>query len=420
MLHRLRSFLTALGIIFGVLAVIVMVALGQGGKEAARKQVEQLGATNILVRSQRPPESDDATGSANRTLNYGIRRVDLERLRGLPGLSDIVPLRDTEQAIVRGSTRFTQCHAIATEPQWFGIINLALDRGRTFNQSEADRGEAVCVLGAGAALKMFPYGDPIGQPVTLGVGSTGQMIVTVVGVLQSTGLRADSAKGDIINRDLDMDLYFPLTTARNAFSDSITKRQAGSFERKTIELSEIWLRAKDISHVEPLANMAQNVLGMPQRGDVDVKAPIEILRSAERQAFIWTVVMVGVAALSLVVGGIGIMNIMLATVTERTREIGIRRALGARQWHIRLQFLIETSVLSLLGGLIGIAGGVAIALALPAVINYFTGSDLIHTSVTGWSVLISFGVSGLTGIVFGMYPALKASSMNPIDALRYE
>ena len=238
--------------------------------------------------------------------------------------------------------------------------------------------------------------------------------------MEQAGLRADSAKGDIINRDLDMDLYFPLTVSQIAFGDSLVKRQAGSFERSTIQLSEIWIKADRTEAVESLASMAENAVGLPERGDASVKAPLEILRRAEAVNFIFNIVMVGIASLSLIVGGIGIMNIMLATVTERTREIGIRRALGAKQWHIRLQFLIETAVLSLAGGLIGIAGGVAVAVTLPFFIGLFTTDQEFPTKVTTWSVLVSFGVSGLIGVVFGMYPAIKASSMNPIDALRYE
>ena len=420
LLHRLRSLLTALGIIFGVLAVIVMVALGQGGKEAARRQVEQLGATNILIRSEKPPESNDASGRTSRVLEYGLKRDDFARLQNVPGLTSVVPLRDTQQQVTLGSKRFTNCHAIATTPDWFGIINLPLERGALFTKLQSDLGESVCVIGAGAATAMFPYEDPIGRTVTLGVGSTGTLVVTVVGVLNPTGLRADSAKGDIINRDLDMDLYFPLTIARIAFGDAVLKRQAGSFERSTVELSEIWLKAQSTDTVESVAAIASNVVGLPARADVTVKAPLEILRRAEAVNFIFNIVMVGIASLSLIVGGIGIMNIMLATVTERTREIGIRRALGAKQWHIRLQFLIETAVLSLLGGLIGIAGGVAVAVSLPYVIGLFANGQEFPTKVTLWSVLLSFGVSGLIGIVFGMYPAIKASSMNPIDALRHE
>jgi putative ABC transport system permease protein len=419
-LHRLRSLLTALGIIFGVMAVIAMVALGQGGKEAARRQVEQLGATNVLIRSEKPPESNDATGRTSRVLEYGIKRDDVDRLKSLPNTVAVVPMRNSEQQIVLGSKRFTGCTAIATTPEWFTIINQPLDRGSIFTTIQYDRADAVCVMGAKAAEQMFPYEDPIGKTITLGAPSTGTLVLTVIGVLQGTGLRADSAKTDIINRDLDYDIYFPLTTSRLAFSDSIVKRQAGSFERRSIEVTEVWIKATSIATVESLAKIAENTLGKPERTDVSVKAPIEILRAAEANAFIWTVVMVGIASLSLIVGGIGIMNIMLATVTERTREIGIRRALGAKKWHIQLQFLIETAVLSLAGGIIGIILGVGLSWILPPLVSFFTDSLQFATKVTTWSVLVSFFVSGMTGIVFGMYPAMKASGMNPIDALRHE
>jgi putative ABC transport system permease protein len=267
---------------------------------------------------------------------------------------------------------------------------------------------------------MFPFEDPIGKTIMLGAPSTGTLVLTVIGVLQGTGIRADSAKADIINRDLDYDIYFPLTTSRLAFGDSIMKRQAGSFERRNIEVTEVWLKADSTETVESLAKIAENTLGKPERTDVSVKAPIEILRAAEASAFIWMVVMVGIASLSLIVGGIGIMNIMLATVTERTREIGIRRALGAKKWHIQLQFLIETAVLSLSGGMLGIVLGVGISWILPWVVSVFSDTMQFATKVTTWSVMASFFVSGMTGIVFGMYPAMKASGMNPIDALRHE
>ncbi len=419
-LHRLRSLLTALGIIFGVMAVIAMVALGQGGKEAARKQVEQLGATNVLIRSEKPPESNDATGRTSRVLEYGIKRTDVERLKSLPNTLAVVPMRNSEQQIVLGSKRFSGCTAIATTPEWFTIINQPLDRGSIFTTIQSDRADAVCVMGAKAAEQMFPFEDPIGRTITLGAPSTGTLVLTVIGVLQGTGLRADTAKTDIINRDLDYDIYFPLTTSRLAFNDAIVKRQAGSFERRNIEITEVWIKASSIATVESLAKIAENTLGKPDRSDVSVKAPIEILRAAEANAFIWTVVMVGIASLSLIVGGIGIMNIMLATVTERTREIGIRRALGAKRWHIQLQFLIETAVLSLAGGLIGIILGVGLSWILPPLVGFFTDNLQFATKVTTWSVLVSFLVSGMTGIVFGMYPAMKASGMNPIDALRHE
>jgi len=419
-LHKLRSLLTALGIIIGITAVIVMVAIGQGAKQAARKQMEQLGATNILVSSVRPPESNDATGRTSRVLEYGLRRTDLERLQTLPGLAKVVPLRDLEQRVVIGGTRFS-VNAIGTTPDLFGVINLDVDRGGLFTPLQYERAEAVCVLGAKAAEQMFPFADPIGQPVTLGsAGTSGTLTLTVIGVLQPTGLRAGSENAGIINRDIDLDVYLPLTTARTAFGDQITRVQAGSRESKRIELTEVWLQAHRVEHVEQIAGVAGNLLGLPARADAQVKAPIQILRNAERLNRIFNFIMVGIASFSLIVGGIGIMNIMLASVTERTREIGIRRALGAKQRHITLQFLIETCVVSLMGGLIGIALGVGGAVLLPVVVEFFGDGDKYPTQVTTWSVAVSFAVSGLIGVGFGMYPALMAARMDPIEALRHE
>jgi putative ABC transport system permease protein len=216
-------------------------------------------------------------------------------------------------------------------------------------------------------------------------------------------------------------VYFPLTLARDQFGDTIFEQKQGGYEMKKIELSEVWIQAEAIEKVENLAARAEYSLGLPQRQDVTVKAPIQILRNAERLNAIFNFIMVGIASFSLVVGGIGIMNIMLATVTERTREIGIRRALGAKRRHITLQFLIETTVISLTGGLIGIAIGIGIATAVPMMAAMYTGdATRYQTQITLASVLASFVVSGLIGIGFGLYPAVKAARMNPIDALRHE
>jgi putative ABC transport system permease protein len=426
LLHRLRSLLTALGIIIGVAAVIIMVAIGQGAKEQARRQMEQLGSRNILVRTERPPESTDANQQQSRVVSFGLKRSDLDRMLSLPGVSTIVPVRDGEQTVQIGSTNFPAVKAIATTPDIFNVINLSLERGTTFTQVQYDRQEAVCVLGASAASKLFPFADPIGQRVALNTSGGVQLVLTVVGVLQPTGLRADSANQGIIQRDIDFDLYYPLSLSRSVFADLIAVRKSGSMERKQIELTEVWIQATEDRYVEPLAGVVDNTLklggtSMGDRPDVSIKAPIQILRNAERLQAIFNFIMVTIASFSLVVGGIGIMNIMLASVTERTKEIGIRRALGAKRKHITLQFLIETTAISLGGGLLGIALGVGGAWLLPIVVSAMSdGANQYPTSITAWSVIVSFAVSGLVGIGFGMYPALIAARMDPIEALRHE
>src|SRR4051794_5266339 len=420
-LHKLRSLLTALGIILGVAAVIGMVAIGEGGKQQALEQISHLGAQNILIRSVKPPESNQASNRTQRVLDYGLKRVDLDRLKTLPDLAAIVPLRDTEQNVVLGDIRATGANAIGTTPDIFNVINLHMGRGSFFDWLQYDRGDSVCVLGSVSARQLFPYQDPIGQTIQIGTSGMACTICTVIGVLEPTGLRAGSEGAAMMQRDLDQDIYFPLTLARATFGDSIIRRQAGSMERKQIELSEVWLKCNSIDEVEKIAKIAENVVdvGHKASNDVDVKAPIQILRAAEQQQRVFNYVMVMTASIALVVGGIGIMNIMLASVTERTREIGIRRALGAKQRHITLQFLIETTVISLMGGLIGVAIGIGGSWLVQAITTHFSSTHF-RMNVTLWSVVASFSISGLIGIGFGLYPAVTAAKMNPIEALRHE
>jgi putative ABC transport system permease protein len=419
-LHKLRSLLTALGIILGVLAVIVMVAIGEGAKQAAMEQMEQLGATNILVRSVPPPESTDASQKTQRVLDYGLKRMDFARLKTLPQLDSIVPLRDSEQNVTRAGVRAT-AKAIGTTPQAFSVMNLELDRGRYFTGVDFDSDAPVCVLGAMAAQQLFPFTDPLGESIMVGTSGRSTVMLRVVGVLAPTGLRPDgSAAGTMIGRNLDQDIYFPLSLEQETFGDSINKPRPGGFDRKNIELSEVWLRVTNVKYVEEIAAIAENTVRLNhQQADFEVKAPIQILRNAEQLNRTFNFVMGGTAAVSLLVGGIGIMNIMLASVTERTKEIGIRRALGAKRRDITLQFLVETTVLSLSGGLIGIAVGVGTSKALPWVVRYVSDANY-RTSVASWSVIGSFMVSGLIGIGFGLYPAIMAARMNPIEALRHE
>ena len=352
-------------------------------------------------------------------LEYGLKRDDFTRLKTVSGLKQVVPLRDTEQKVTYNGLR-SPSQAIGTTPAIFTVMNLPLARGRYFSDVDSQSLSQVCVIGHRVATTLFPFGDPLGEQIQVGTSGMSAVMLTVVGVLEPTGLRAGSEGAAMMNRDLDQDVYFPLSIAQTAFGDTIMKREAGSMERKKIELSEVWLQVDDLTQVETIAGVVENVL-MRERAkpDVQVKAPIQILRNAERLNRMFNFIMVGIASFSLVVGGIGIMNIMLATVTERTKEIGIRRALGAKQRHITLQFLIETTVISLTGGLIGVLIGAGVATLLPVIVRLFS-DETYRTQITMWSVVGSFSVSGIIGIVFGLYPAMAAARMNPIEALRHE
>jgi putative ABC transport system permease protein len=290
------------------------------------------------------------------------------------------------------------------------------------------------VLGSVAARQLFPYQDPLYQTIQVGQSGRAVVMLTVIGVLEPTGLRAGADSAGIMLRDIDQDIYFPLSLAHRTFGDVVIRMQAGSQERKQVELTEIWLQAEDRDQVERIASVAANVLSHahPKMQDVDVKAPIQILRNAERLNRMFNFIMVGIASFSLVVGGIGIMNIMLATVTERTREIGIRRAIGAKRRDIVWQFLAETTVLSVAGGLAGILGG----LSCPLVIGWARAlfaqaapkmmANLpevvrdMRPEVLPESIVIAFIISVMIGIVFGLYPAVRAAHMDPIEALRHE
>ena len=234
-------------------------------------------------------------------------------------------------------------------------------------------------------------------------------------MLEKTGLRPG---GTIIKREIDLDVYFPLRLSEKLYRSNILTRRPGSFESKKIELSEVWLQADRMETVEGLASIAENQMKQAhgEKLDYEVKAPIEILRNAEEQQRMFNFILGGISLFALLVGGIGIMNIMLASVTERTREIGIRRALGAKRRHIILQFLIETTVISLAGGLVGVLLGCGLGLLW----NQIPAFGKYPTQIAPWSVAASFIFSAIVGIGFGLYPAITAAKMDPIDALRHE
>jgi putative ABC transport system permease protein len=427
-LHLLRSVLTALGIILGVAAVIVMSSLGEGGKREALAQIEALGARNIIVRSVKPPESQQPAGGNRQSwvAKFGLTRQDLENIQfHFPDADRIVPMKSIGSQVLRNEVRQTS-QAYGTVPEFVLAANLKLARGRYLTDRDIEDRALVCVVGDKVARDFFPLEDPIGQTLRID-----QKVFTVIGVLAPVGL-AGGAGSALVGRDLNLDVHVPLSTARETFGDATYRRSGGSFENQEVQVSEVYMVSKTRDSVLSDGERLRRVLQVRSSGltDLQVFVPYELLEQARKTQLQFTLVFGSIAGIALLVGGIGIMNIMLASVTERTREIGIRRALGATRRHILWQFLVETSVLSTLGGIVGVAVGVGLSFLvtwgvdklpdLPLIGDSFNRNAQLPTQVTLWSIIVSFLVAVGTGLVFGIYPARRAAKQDPIVALRHD
>ncbi|MBA4032804.1 MAG: ABC transporter ATP-binding protein [Planctomyces sp.] len=435
LLHKLRSGLTMLGIVFGVFSVIAMLAIGEGASAQAQAQVRQLGATNIIVLSIKPPE--DSTSNARSSgrgpsiLAYGLLRADYRLLaETIPTITSTIAIREI-QSEVRHLQNTLNARVVATSTGYMEMNHLELSAGRFLtDQDERDMAN-VAVIGADVAQRLFPYESPIGQTILLR-----SFRFTVVGVTRSRTASA-AIGGSMSGQDFNKDVYIPLKTFQTRIGDRVVTAISGSFSAEEVQLNQITLQVGDTKDVVRTADVVRESLGRNHRGknDYDVIVPLELLKQAEQIKQIFNIVLGSIAAISLVVGGIGIMNIMLATVTERTREIGIRRALGARQSDIISQFLTETIVLSGTGGLLGVAMGLCTPVAFlgiqwivdNVVLAGSTGTSEIsqlfgnmQPKIAFWSLPVAFGISVGIGVIFGIYPARSAARMDPIEALRHE
>ena len=408
-MHKLRSFLTVLGLVFGVASVIVMLAVAEGANRETQRQIESLGVNNVIIRSLKPVESgNDPVSRRNRfEMSYGLTYNDLRRIEEtITSAVAATPLREFKDE-ARFSKNKAEARIVGACPGYLSGNRLTLARGRFIEDTDLKYNANVCVIGEGLAKDLFQHRSPIGKSIQV----ANQNFFRVVGV---TGYRNPSAGigSSLSAQDYNMDVYIPLTTDRSRHGDVIMKIELGSFSRTRIELSQITVQVRERDLVKPTAEAIESLVGRyhPNR-DFAITIPLDLLEQAQATQRIFNVVLGATAAISLLVGGIGIMNIMLASVSERTQEIGIRRALGARQSDIILQFLVETATLSIIGTIIGIAVG----LATPSAVSYFSGME---TQITWWSVAIAAIVSFATGIAFGIYPARRAALMDPIEALR--
>ena len=403
--HKMRSLLTMLGVVFGVASVIAMLAVGEGASQQAMDSIKRLGSQNILITSEKPTgeEGGNVNAPQSRLTIYGLLYDDEVRIREtVPGVELTVPAR-----MVKRNTRFgerqLELRVVETVPAWFDVVQRPILRGRVLTQNDLNMHANVCVLTEKGVRRLLAAEELTGQRIRIGAG-----MFEVIGVVENED------GGSIRAPDSEADVYIPMTTGRKLFGDANMRPTAGGMEGERIELGQIIVRMKDVSVVEAGSKAIESMLArFHKKKDYRIDVPLTLLREAERTKRTFNIVLGAIAGISLLVGGIGIMNIMLASVTERTKEIGIRRAIGARRSRIVIQFLINTCVLSLGGGFVGLLLGMAI----PRIITWTTD---MPTVIQPYSLALAFGISAAVGIIFGLYPAMRAASLDPIEALRHE
>lgn len=405
LLHKLRSLLTMLGMVFGVSSVIAMLAVGEGAGRQAMDRIRKLGSRNILINSVKPADEESSQNVQIRMSIYGLTYRDYQRIsETIPYVQRAVPvklLRSPGQL----DDRFMDLRVVGTSPNWFELVERKLLAGRVITFRDMEYSRRVAVLTEQGARRLLADRNAIGENLRIGGA-----LFKVIGIVQSQEIEGAS----IESPDRGSDAYVPLTALRGRFGDIETKRTAGAEFQEKVELHQIIVQTRTLEDVKPAAASVKSILELfHEKEDYQLHVPLELLRQAEATQRTFSIVLGSIAGISLLVGGIGIMNIMLASVTERTREIGIRRAIGAKRSQIIRQFLIETVVLSTAGGLIGIG----IGFLVPSLITRFAN---MPTVVTPNSLILALGISMASGIVFGIYPAARASKLDPIIALRHE
>ena len=425
-LHALRSSLAMIGILIGVMAVIWLVALGEGVSDQAQKQIEQLGARNIIIKSVKPASSGSG-GDRSFVTIYGLTDADYDRMVDtIPTVEVAVPMREIS-TIVRNDSLDMAAQLVGCVAEYAEINHLEMEQGEFLEPRHSVDRSTVCVIAEEVATSLFPLENPLGNRLLID-----QDFYTVIGVTKAREASA-SIGGSLAGREYNHDIYIPVTTFRSRLGDELNTSPSGGIDRELVEISQITLTIKDVESVEASAAVARLLLEKYHANtDYSVVVPKELLRQAEVLRAMFNVLLVLIAGISLLVGGIGIMNIMLATVTERTREIGVRRALGARRSDIITQFLSETVVLTGAGGLTGVLFGFLCGPSVGVVqfvIRKFmpeiwttlpTAIQVLEPIVAPWSVIVAFSISVFVGVLFGLYPARRAAMMDPIEALRHE
>ena len=405
LLHKLRSFLTMLGVVFGVGSVVAMLSVGEGASKEALEQIRKLGSNNIIISSVKSAEEEQTSTQHSHMSIYGLTYDDYARVtESFRNIQQTAPVKLMRKDS-RLRERAMELRVVGTTTEWFKLVPREVIAGRVLLLSDEDKQAPVAVLTEFGARKILATEHTIGQTISIGGDQ-----FEIVGIVKSESGQA----GNIQIPDQQVDVYIPIEVARVYFGDIFTKRTSGGDEREMVELHQVIVQVDEPKKVESIAAGIERMLErFHKKKDYVVSVPLALLKQAEATKRTFNIVLGSIAGISLLVGGIGIMNIMLASVTERTREIGIRRAIGAKRKQIIYQFLIETVVLSTMGGIIGLGVGVLI----PLLITYFSG---MITVITLKGILLPLLISMTIGILFGLYPAVRAANVDPIIALRHE
>ena len=422
--NKLRAFLTALGIIFGVAAVIAMLAIGTGAKQSILDQMKLIGTNNIVIESVIQSAEEAAEASNNNTnqkdlmpWSPGLTMEDAQAIsRVLPTVDKISPEIVIPTSIIQ-SAKMEKAKCIGVTNTFFELNNLELGAGKFFHNKQMEGGKPVCIIGKNVAAKFFSSGDALGKKI-----KCGNTWLTIIGILEKRIASKESLENLGI-RDYNSDVYIPVSTALLRFKNrALVSRddiKRGDWDDEVDkgqnyhQLDRLIIRVDDSKNLQASADVIGRILKRRHHGllDYEVAVPELLLQQQQKTQDIFNNVLAMIAGISLLVGGIGIMNIMLASVMERIKEIGVRRSLGAKQNDIILQFLFEAIFISLIGGVIGILLGILSA-------NIIADSFNIPAIVSTWSVILSFGVAAVVGLVFGLFPAQKAALQDPILALR--
>ena len=419
--HPLRSILTGLGVFIGVVSVIWLLAIGEGIAEQAELEIMELGANNLILSSQKPSQQDRSQ-KGDWFISWGLTENDYRKIVDtVPSISAAYPTRELSRRYASTEHDRKKAEFLGCLPNYRDLHKLQISKGRFISEEDNRDKAEVCVLASGLAKKLFPFGDSIGRTVNI----EGNLFTVIGEVAPRSALKDDGKLGfkELFNDNI----YLPLETHWAKIFDFYYKGYDGSHL-----ISKLTLTIDDQTKLFSVAQMIRDML-IRDHGieDFQVTVPFELMQQAERAKMTFVALMGLVAGISLFVGGVGIMNIMLATVTERTREIGIRRAIGANKRDIVFQFLVETTVLTGAGGLAGIVAGLLCAPAYNSLLGMIeeiaptlyeslpTAMQNMNPVVVPWSLPLVFAIAVATGIIFGLYPARKASRMDPVDALRH-